>query len=287
MPDTMITTASTEASAVSLKTLLRNYRKTFKEWKVALKGDYDRDMTKQESTAYQNTAAAPCWAAIDAMIEAPVVSHEDIATKLGFLFEVVADGDAGVDPNSWEGRILKNILRDIRAAQTPSLLPRLLREFFAADKASDAATERWENERARVRQLHPPAPHNVQWEFEGKQCQRPVTDWDFPQLIEQGELAEADVETWRRDLSEWETQCEAIDVQHLDRSIKRAADETAARLEDIDNRFRNAPATSLADAKAKLDYFFHFKDVDDPRARAVVCGLRNEFGRIARSAKIG
>lgn len=287
MPDTMITTAEVPV-AVSLKTLLRNYRNAFKDWAAALKGDYDRDMTCDESTAYQEAAAAPCMLAIDEMIAAPVVSFEDIALKLRFLFEVVRDGDSGVDPNSWEGRILNNILRDIRPAQTtPSLLPGLLRDYFAADKASDAAADRWESEQARVRKMHPPAPHILQWEFEGKPLQRPVNEWDFPELIEQGDLTEADVETWRRDLSEWKARCEAIDAQHLDRSIERAADEAMARLEEIDNRFRNAPATSLADAKAKLDYFFHFKDVDDPRARGVICGLRNEFGRIARSAKIG
>ena len=104
----------------SLKALLREYRKTFREWGAALAGDYDRDMTDEESRAYQDAAAAPCHAAIDAMIEAPVVSLEDIATKLRFLFEVVTDGDTGVDPDSWEGRIVSSILRDIDAAKIPT-----------------------------------------------------------------------------------------------------------------------------------------------------------------------
>ncbi len=104
----------------TLETLLREYRKTFREWGAALAGDYDRDMTEEESRAYQEAASAPCHAAIDAMIEAPVVSPEDIATKLRFLLEVVADGDATVDPDSWEGRIVRSILRDIDAAKIPT-----------------------------------------------------------------------------------------------------------------------------------------------------------------------
>ncbi len=105
MPDTMIATADTAEvlpKSKSLGALLKEYRKTFREWNAALAGDYDGDMADEQSRVYQDAAGAPCRAAIDAMIEAPVVSLEDIATKLRFYFLVVKDGDAGVDPNSWE-----------------------------------------------------------------------------------------------------------------------------------------------------------------------------------------
>jgi len=84
---------------------------------TVLRSDGTEKITEQVRVTpkglYQDAVAAPCHEAIDAMIEAPVVSLEDIATKLRFLFLVVKDGDAGVDPHSWEGRILSNILRDI------------------------------------------------------------------------------------------------------------------------------------------------------------------------------
>lgn len=141
MPDTMITTAVTAEALPqpkSLKTPLKEYRKTYKEWNVALSGDYEKDKTEEESSAYQEAAMAPCEAAIDAMIEAPVVSLEDIATKLRFYFQVVKDGDTGVDPTTWEGRIVANILRDIEKPKSSSL--RELRERCkAAFKASTEA----------------------------------------------------------------------------------------------------------------------------------------------------
>lgn len=157
MPDTIISTAVTAEALPqpkSLKTLLKEYRKTYKEWNVALSGDYEKDKTEEESSAYQEAAMAPCHAAIDAMIEAPVVSLEDIAIKLRFYFQVVKDGDAGVDLNSWEGRIVANILRDIEKPKSSSL--RELRErckaaFKAAAQADlaeakevkEAADQNW------------------------------------------------------------------------------------------------------------------------------------------------
>ena len=102
----------------SLKALLRQYRKTYREHgKNLRKLETASFSDAKEQLAANREAGASNDVAREAMIEAPVASLDDIATKLRFYFEVAG---GRFDADGWEARIARNILRDIDAAKIPT-----------------------------------------------------------------------------------------------------------------------------------------------------------------------
>ena len=112
-----IVTASEGPGAVSLRSLLANYRETWRDLGPVLKEIDERDMAgEMEPSAHVaavEAAHAPNDAARDALIEASVVTLHDIALKLRFYFEVGGDPKMFDTPPDWGSEIVKNVLRDI------------------------------------------------------------------------------------------------------------------------------------------------------------------------------
>ncbi len=113
--------------------------------------DYDRDMDDQASRVYQEPPVRAVRAVRDAMIEAPVVSLEDIATKLRFLLEV---GGRWFDADGWDPASPRTSSATSRSPNNPA---RDLRERGkAAFDAMTRADKLAEDEHSRVRRtLHP------------------------------------------------------------------------------------------------------------------------------------
>lgn len=274
MPDTMITTADESKVATKpkpLKALLREYRKTYQAWGVALKAlAPQEDSMSEEAWNAATTAAGDLNAAArEAMIEAPVVTLSDIALKLRFLFEV---DDEDIDssepaPNDWDARIVKNILRDIDKPSEPGLSLRELRkQCKAAFRASLAADDAADKKRFAVREeYHPPIPKGLEVEVtcEGQSRRRVMRLEDIEHFVSTGEVSREEVPALTKALQEWEAACTAIDVEHG----VAALDEVAAQAEDLydrlDNQFIDTPARSLDDICVKLEFLAMLEDMKE------------------------
>lgn len=91
MPDSMIVdTVVAPSSTLSLKTLLRDYRKASKKFNDDLIALGHRTMEEHEYRAAEEAAAAPTDLAREAMIAAPVATLEDIALKLQSILRSAA-----------------------------------------------------------------------------------------------------------------------------------------------------------------------------------------------------
>jgi hypothetical protein len=239
---------------------LRDYRKTYREHgKNLRKLENESFSSAAEETAAQVEAGASNHAAREAMIEAPIVSLDDIAKKLRFFFEV---SGGMFDTEGWEARIVRNILRDIENSKGASSLQDLRKECVAAFRASQEADEAADEEGFRVRDLHPPCPQSALVELEGPNGERrlrPGTAEELANLEQQGRLA---------DLLEWEAACDAIDAQHPKlRELKDAAKAANARWLQLDDQFIATPARSLEDIGVKLKFLTVMADMkDDPDA---------------------
>ncbi|MCW5736339.1 MAG: hypothetical protein KIS73_19580 [Enhydrobacter sp.] len=267
--------------------MVRDYRKTYRDLGRALKAIDEQDMAKEMDPAARRAAVeaahAPNDAAREAMIEAPVVSVEDIAAKLRFLLGV---GGGDFDPGSWEGRIVKNILRDVEPAE--SSLRALRERCKAAFRASQEATNVADLESFRVRDLHPPCPDALLVEFEGadgKQYQRSATEEDLAYLTKNGQITVAERDARLASLRGWLAACDAVDAANPQVAALRQADEDAEELWlALDTEFITAPVHTLDDMIVKLEFLAVMEDMsEDPSGRSpdqIVFGLIRDLKRM-------
>jgi hypothetical protein len=137
MPDGSMS-LHTQPEAKSLKTLLRCYRRTYRDLGKTLKEIDEKDWSDPAAERSAIEAAhAPNDAAREAMIAAPIVTFADIVTKLRFYFEVGGNLTMFDNPPNWEAQIVKNILRDIDKpsdGRQPSIT-----DLFKASNSEQAA----------------------------------------------------------------------------------------------------------------------------------------------------
>ena len=243
----------------SLKALLREYRKTYREHGKNLRQLETATFSDaKEQLAANREAGASNDVAREAMIEAPVASLDDIATKLRFYFEVAG---GRFDADGWEARIARNILRDIEKPKGASTLQELRKECVAVFRASIVADEVADKERFRVRRLHPPCPDalRLDWEINGRPLSRAVSE---DEIRANGALSPEEVESRIAALREWEAACDAVDARHPTVSeLQKAAEAANDRWLQLDDQFIAAPAHTLEDIGMKLEFLTIMADM--------------------------
>lgn len=294
MPDgsNLSPVTSCSEKRISLKTLLRQYNKTYRDYGKALKAvdvlEEDKDKLPPELIAAEAAATNRYEEARTAMIQAPVATFADIAAKLRFYFEVGGDPQKFARASEWEDQIVKNILRDISPSPTqgPSLQA-MREECIAAFRASQKATEVADREQFRVRKLHPPCPERCLVEHEwspGKMVRRPADADDLLRLRDEGDLTPEDTEKRIAELLEWKAACDAIDAQHPKiRELRDADHEADAFSAELDDKFVDAPAHTLADIRTKLEFLFMVEDMKstpDHYPARLVFGLMRDIDRM-------
>jgi hypothetical protein len=168
----------------------------------------------------------------------------------------------------------------LTTSQRRVTLASLLRQFIKADKADTEATQAWEHEQFRVRKMYPQCPNSLRGttgrDYRHVPSAQQYIDWA---------LADGKITTKSRqfrDLQKWKAECEAVDAKHLNRSLERAAVAAKNLLDYLDQRFHETPAKTLADIKAKLDYCYYFREVDDDGAKQVALDLRGTVRNLMR-----
>ena len=158
-----------------------------------------------------------------------------------------------------------------RPAFTP--LGAFLREVLKADHEDTKALGAWEAEVSRVRKKHPVCPATVEDAGVDRRWVPSAERW-LQEGIATGHIKKSS--SIVRDFREWKAACKAIDDQHIDRSFERKWKAGQAKFQKLDARFGRAPAKSLADVRAKLDYILHYEHFSDGGCRKVAYRLRHD-----------
>lgn len=113
---------------------------------------------------------------------------------------------------------------------------------------------------------------------------RPATESDMAQLCEQGDLTKEEAATWEADLRQWEAACRAIDAQHPSLTALEEAAQRAEELYDaLDHQVIAAPAQSLDDIRAKLEFLAEMECMDGKSGmhpERLVLGLIRDLKRM-------
>ena len=152
-------------------------------------------------------------------------------------------------------------------------VPALLREVLKADREDTKAQAAWEREEHRVREMHPVCPTTIKDAGIDRRWVPSAERW-LQEGIAIGQIKKSS--SIVRDFREWKAACKAIDDQHIDRSFERKWKAGHAKLQKLDARFCRAPAKSLADVRAKLDYILHYEHFSDGGCRQVAHRLRRD-----------
>jgi hypothetical protein len=159
------------------------------------------------------------------------------------------------------------------ARQPVQPLAALLREVLKADRQDTRDQAAWEAEEHRVRKMYPECPTGIENAGADRRAAQSAEAW-IEDAIADGHIKKSSPVV--REFREWKAACQAIDDQHLDRSLERQWHDSNKRLEQLDARFRRAPAKSLADIRAKLDYILHYECFTDERSRGLIRAMKRD-----------